>query len=120
MEVGIDIVQISRIEKMQNQVGFLKKYFSQLEIDYIHTKQNKIQTIAGLFACKEAFLKAVGIGIGGGIKLNEISILHDKTGKPYIDITAQINYYLMQKKCNNITVSISHDGDYAVAFCTIY
>ena len=119
MEVGVDIVEIARIEKMQKQAEFLKKYFSLQEIEYINKKGCKAQTIAGLYACKEAVLKALGVGIGAGIRLNEISILHEANGRPYIEITPQLNYYLNLKNCNNIAVSISHDGGYAVAFCTI-
>ena len=120
MEVGVDIVQVSRIEKMQNQNGFLNKYFAKSEIEHINKKNNKFQTIAGLYACKEAVLKAMGIGIGGGVRLSDICICHDQKGKPFIEVSAQINYYLNLKNCNSIAVSISHDGDFAVAFCTIF
>ena len=120
MEVGVDIVQIERIEKLTNQAEFLKKYFSLPEIEYINSKNAKAQTIAGLYACKEAVLKAIGIGIGAGIRLNEISVLYDQNGKPYVQVTPQLNYYLNLKNCNNISLSISHERDSAVAFCTIF
>lgn len=120
MEVGVDIVEVKRFADMQNQTGFLKKYFAQSEIDYIIKKGNRTQTIAGLYAAKEAVLKALGIGIGAGIRLNELCVLHDSAGKPFVEVNAQLNYYLNLKNCNSVAISISHDGGYAVAFCTIF
>ena len=60
-----------------------------------------------------------GIGIGAGLKLAEISICHDAFGKPFVEITPQIQYYLGLKNCSQISVSISHDGEYAIAVCVI-
>ena len=119
MECGIDIVKIERFEKHQNDEGFLNKYFSKKEIEYFNQKHNSYNTLAGLYASKEAFLKCLGIGIGGGLRLNEITVLHQKNGKPEIEITPQIMFYLNQQNCTTVSLSISHDGDYAVAFCVI-
>ena len=119
MEIGIDIVEISRIEKMSNINSFLEKNFSKREIEYILQKNSSANTIAGLFACKEAFLKAVGIGLFAGIMLCEIEVLHQQNGKPYIEITPQINYYLQSVNTSSISVSISHDGLYAIAECLL-
>ena len=119
MEAGVDVVEINRIEKIKNHNLFLTKNFTESEIDYIAKKGGNAQTIAGLFACKEAILKALGLGIGRGLKLNEISIVHKPNGSPYVEITPQLNYYLNLLNCNSISVSISHDAGIAVAFCII-
>lgn len=119
MQNGVDIVQISRFEKLYENDSFLNKYFSKSECEYIGKKNNKVQTIAGLYAIKEAVLKALGIGIGRGLDLKEIVINHDDNGAPFIEVDAKIQYYLNSKGCSNISVSNSHDGDYAVAFCVI-
>lgn len=119
MECGIDIVDCKRIEKaMQNQL-FISKYFSKEEVLYINSKNNMVQTVAGLFACKEAVLKALGIGIGAGLALKEISIIHNQNGQPKVQVTAKIDYFLQGKNCSQISVSISHDGQFAVAMCVI-
>ena len=119
MNCGVDITKISRFENIENLDGFLNKYFTNEEKAYINSKSKSIQTIAGMYSAKEAVLKAMGIGIGSGVALKDISILHDNLGCPYVDITAKIDYYLLQKSAKEITVSISHDGDYAVAFCVV-
>ncbi len=119
METGVDIVKISRFEKYENDEKFLKKYFSSDEIKYILKKVKKVETMAGIFAAKEAVLKAFGIGIGYGMQLKEISINYTKSNKPFIEVDAKIQHYLNNLGCSSISISISHDGDYAVAFCVI-
>ena len=119
MESGVDIVKIDRFEKHIDDLKFLSKYFSPAEQEYISKKQNKKETLAGLFCAKEAVLKALGIGIGSGLDLRDISILHNDQGRPVVDVSAKLFYYLNAKNCNEVSISISHDGEYAVAFCVI-
>jgi holo-[acyl-carrier protein] synthase len=101
MSVGIDIVEISRIELNDKFINFV---LSKEEISLLEKRINKEEFLAGRFAAKEAFLKANGKGIGG-IPLKEIKVLNEETGKPYI-ICNEIKYE---------DVSISHEKHYAVA-----
>ena len=117
--IGCDIAQISRFKSLVDSESFLKKYFTKREIEYICSKQNKVQTLAGLYACKEAILKALKMGIGGQIRLTHLEILHDKNGAPMLNFTPELNYYLSSINCTKIDVSISHDGDYAYAVCQV-
>lgn len=119
MECGVDIAKVERFKKHIEDESFLNKYYSKEEQEYISKKQNKAETLAGIFCAKEALLKALGIGIGGGLDLKDISILHNNFGKPVVDVTAKVFYYLQQKNCNDISISISHDGEYSIAFCVI-
>lgn len=118
--IGCDVVQISRFEKLAGNDSFLKKYFTKTEIEYLCSKQNKTQTLAGLYACKEAVLKVLKIGIGGEIRLSNIEISHGKNGEPKLEFTPELNHYLSSQNCSHIDISISHDGDYAFAVCQIY
>lgn len=117
--VGIDIVKIDRFDSINNLESFLNKYFVLTEIDYIKQKKYSTQTIAGLYACKEAVLKAFGVGIGSGLSLNEVEITHDKLGAPQIVLTENIKVYLQKFDKKTISVSISHDGEYAISVCQI-
>lgn len=119
MECGVDIVKIERFKKHIENKSFLNKYYSKEEQEYVSKKQNKTETLAGIFCAKESLLKALGIGIGAGLDLKDISVLHNKENKPVIDMTAKVFFYLQQKNCSEISVSISHDDEYAVAFCVI-
>ena len=105
---------------MQNRDSFLAKYFAEPEREYISKKNNAAQTIAGLYAAKEAVLKAFGAGIGGGINLNQVEIFHNINGEPYLNKNSTIVDALKKLGYANASISISHDGEYAVAFCIIF
>ncbi len=117
--IGCDIAQISRFNSLVDSDSFLKKYFTKSELEYIGSKKNKAQTLAGLYACKEAILKALKMGIGGQIRLTNLEILHEKNGAPMLNFTPELNYYLSSINCTQIDISISHDGDYAYAVCQV-
>lgn len=96
-KIGTDIVQISRIEKSIKSERFLKSVYTESEIEHCKSAES----FAGIFAAKEALLKAKGSGINS--RLCEYEVLHDEHGKPYFN------------GVENCDVSVSHDGDYAVA-----
>ncbi len=95
--IGTDIIRISRIEKSLEKESFKLSVFTDNEIFY----SKKAETFAGIFAAKEAYFKAKRTGINQ--RLNSIEINHDEKGKPYIS------------GVEHADVSISHDGDYAIA-----
>jgi len=74
MLVGIDVLDVVRMEKFVQNEHFLEKYFTEYEIEYVNKNNRMTQSLAGIYSAKEAFLKALGIGIGGGIKLNEPAV----------------------------------------------
>ena len=79
--LGMDLCEISRMERLLDDERFLKRYFNEGEIGYIRTKgKSAAQTMAGIYAAKEAFSKALGTGITFDLK--EISIFHDEAGMP--------------------------------------
>lgn len=121
MTTGVDIVQISRIEKILNTKKdlFLNRVFTEKEIDYISKKGNSSNTVAGLYASKEAISKALGTGVGK-IALKDMEITHNDNGKPLVNISPEKDYILKGLGINRFDLSISHDGDYAVAFVIGY
>lgn len=101
-KIGVDIVQISRIEKSIKSDSFLNRVFTEREREYCKSAQSW----AGIFACKEAYFKAIGTGIR--LPMTDVEILHDDRGRPYIN------------GVSNCDVSISHDGEYAIAAVIIW
>ena len=120
MEIGCDICAIKRMEKWVNNTAFLTKHFTEYEINYINSKVNKADTMAGLYAAKEAVVKALGVGLGNRIALKEIEITHEKNGKPKVEVNHKIMNLLINISCEEIKISISHDGEYAIAYCICY
>lgn len=125
--IGVDIVNIKRIEKVVNSFGdkFLKRCFSDNEILKYRNKNplNFISGIAKLFAVKEAFVKALGTGFNLGVTFKNLEVLSDEFGKPFIKVFGYALEQVKKKSLNyeNIKyhVSISDDYPTAVAFVVI-
>lgn len=111
--LGIDVCEISRMEKKTADDRFLKRYFSEDEIVYIRSKgRNAAQTTAGIYAAKEAFAKAVGTGITFDLK--EICVFHDAAGMPRYCLSGKAKQLGQD---DSFMLSISHDGGIAAAVC---
>ena len=113
--IGTDIIEIDRIAELVDKENFCRKYFSDRENEYFESKKNKYEKIAGNYAAKEAFSKALGTGISG-FALKDVEVLRDKCGKPYIELENSLKEQLEGYK---IFVSISHCRDYATAVAVI-
>ena len=122
MEVGIDILDIDRMEHLIKKQTFLTKFFHQKEIDYINTctENFKPQILAGYYSCKEAFLKALGLGIGRGIDLKDICVQYTEFGKPYLELSSNALKIFKNMGFNNISCNISDSKNVVVAICIVY
>ena len=120
--VGTDIIRINRLKKSLKKGLFLLRIFSKEEIVRCKKTKKNSNCFAKRFAAKEAFSKALGTGISKGINFNEIVVLNEKSGKPYIKLinkTKKIVERKLKKKIYKISLSIADEKDYAVAFVTI-
>jgi holo-[acyl-carrier protein] synthase len=104
--IGIDIVEVSRIEGAVQRFGdrFLNRVFTDEELEYVKGKKNRYQSLAGRFAAKEAFMKA----IGKGLSWREIGVSTSQ-GRPFIVYRGE----------RYEGVSISHEKAYAVSVVII-
>lgn len=112
--LGCDLCAISRMEKILSDGRFLNRYFTEDERAYILDHVHSAQTAAGIFAAKEAFLKAIGTGLGG-VALIDIEIGHTALGAPEYILNENMRAVLDKIKAQRAFLSISHDGDYAMA-----
>lgn len=113
--VGMDVCEIARMEKLLVDGKFLGRFFSPEEQEYVENKgRGAAQTMAGIFAAKEALVKALGTGFTEG-QLADICILHDKYGAPYYDLRGNYAQHAAQRHITNLHLSISHDGGVAAA-----
>ena len=120
--IGTDIVSIKRIKMSLKNKNFIKRIYDYQEVLKCKKAVNQHNCYAKRFAAKEAFSKALGTGISDGINFNEITVLNNKSGKPYINLKGEtkkkIKKIFKQKK-TKISLSLSDERDYAVAFVTI-
>tara|TARA_B100001121_G_C18665795_1_gene611244 strand:+ start:545 stop:928 length:384 start_codon:yes stop_codon:yes gene_type:complete len=120
--IGTDIIKISRIKVSLKKEGMLRKLFNEKEIQKCKKIKNSFNCFAKRFAAKEAFSKALGTGIAKGIKFNEIIILNEKNGKPFIKLLPKTKEKVdqkLKKKKYKISLSLTDEDNYAVAFVTI-
>ena len=116
MYTGIDIIEIKRIEKVfGSHKNSLRRVYTSDEVEYCQSKRNCYQHYAVRFASKEAVLKAFGTGLRGRIKWTDIETLNDEMGKPYVNLYGRAKELADEKKIGEISVSLSHCKDYAVA-----
>ena len=114
--IGNDIIEIKRIENAVKKESFVKKVFTEKEIEYIISRGGRAETYAGKFSAKEAVSKALGTGVRG-FSPNDIEILNNELGKPYVIFKNSIEDF------NNkyfVEISISHCKEYATAAAIIF
>ena len=120
--IGTDIIKIDRIRKSMKRKSFVNRLFNENEIIKCKKFKYSLNCFAKRFAAKEAFSKALGTGIAKGINFNEIIILNEKSGKPYIKLighTKSIVEKKLKKKKFKASISLTDEDKYAVAFVTI-
>lgn len=110
--IGIDTVHIPRIKKAVESDAFKERVFTETERAYCEGRARPDASYAGIFCAKEAAVKALKRGFGGGIMPSDIEIDHDSHGTPVFKACGKAALLLSDF---NVDVSISHDGDYAVA-----
>ena len=114
---GIDIVEISRFRKAKKKWGknFLNKIFTENEIAYSRKRRFQDQHFAARFAAKEAVLKAFGDKLSSIHNWQDIEILNDKSGRPYIRFHRSAKKLKIKERINNVILSMAHCKGHAVA-----
>lgn len=119
MRIGCDLVLIDRIEKAVSSQHFLERVFHPKEIEYCNALKatgSRSASLAARFAAKEAFAKALGTGLFvGGVTPSSVWIENDPHGKPVLHFEAIVLEKLHQSGFRTSDVSLSHQGDYALA-----
>lgn len=110
--IGVDQIEISRVQKACEKKGFVKKLFSGEEQELIATRQSCVATN---FAGKEAVAKALGCGFRG-IAPTEIVILRRESGVPYVLLYGRAKEYAEELGITRIHISLSDSKTMAVAY----
>ncbi len=115
--IGVDIVKISRIKRAIDRWGnrFIAKIFTGKEIAFCNSRPRPINAFALRFAAKEAFSKAIGLGMRQGVRWKDIEVFHYPTGKPGIRLYGKCLDIYRECGLNSIHITLSDEGDYGVA-----
>jgi len=119
-KTGVDITDIARIEKLYRKRGqaFLDRVFEEEEIQYCMSKSSCYAHLAGRFAAKEAVIKILKTHKSPPLKT--ISIHKSQNGEPVVCLKDEAALMAEEAGITHISISISHSGEYAVAFAVAY
>jgi holo-[acyl-carrier protein] synthase len=112
--VGVDLIEISRIETMVERYGdrFLDRIYTEGELAYA---AGRLSALAARWAAKEAAAKALGTGIGQ-VGFQEIEVICDAQGKPELSLHGNAARLAARLNLSQFALSLSHTADYALAF----
>ena len=112
--VGVDLIEISRIETMVERYGdrFLDRIYTEGELAYA---AGRLSALAARWAAKEAAAKALGTGIGQ-VGFQEIEVICDAQGKPELWLHGNAARLAARLNLRQFSLSLSHTADYALAF----
>ncbi len=115
--IGVDLVSIRRIERVINRWGerFVNRVFTAAEVHFCYQRRSPPSAFALRFAAKEAFSKAMGLGMKKGIKWNEVEVFNYPSGKPGLRLHGRSFEILSNEGITGIHLSLSDEGEYGVA-----
>lgn len=122
--IGVDIVEIERISNVYERQGdkLVNRILTKSErnrFDSIANLQTKIAFLAKRWSAKEAIAKALGTGIAKGIGWQEMEVLNDSLGAPFVCLKGAAQDRLSEINGSKVLISLSDEKHYGVAYCTI-
>jgi holo-[acyl-carrier protein] synthase len=115
--IGVDLVKMSRIQAAMESWGerFQQKIFTEKERSLCLSKPRPTRYWAMRFAAKEAFAKAIGLGMRHGIFWKDIEVTSDSFGKPELRLFGQAREICSRVGIKNSFLTLSDEDGYAVA-----
>lgn len=114
---GIDIAEVPRIRAAIERHGerFLKRIFTEGEIQYCESKANRVERYAARFAAKEAGMKAIGTGWNHGVRWRDIEVARKPGGRPTLRLHGKAAEFAARLGATNIALSLTHTAEQAFA-----
>lgn len=123
--IGTDIVQITRLEQSYDRFGkrFAQRILGSVEMQVFEQrlsqhKKRGIRFLATRFAVKEAFAKALGLGIRELMDWHALEVLNNDKGQPYACLHGRLKEWAYQNDVRT-HVSLSDEAEYAIAYVTL-
>ncbi len=115
--LGVDLVQISRMEALLERHGdrARERLFTDDERRSEGGRARAGEYYAARFAAKEAFLKAIGVGMTGEVGWREVEVRREDGGDPRLELRGDAERRMEERGASRAHVSLSHEGGQAVA-----
>ncbi len=119
--IGTDIIAISRMKDILDTSGpvFVDKAFTPYEQAQSSQHPDRAAYLAMTFAAKEAIFKTLGIGWESGVQLKEIEVRNGQWGEPIAVLTGRFLEVVRERGASTVLLSLSYDGDYAIAVAAL-
>jgi holo-[acyl-carrier protein] synthase len=115
VRVGVDLIEIGRIERALGRPRFRARVFTDAERTYCDSRPNPAQHYAARFAGKEAIGKALGCGVEWRWREVEIA----GRPKPAVILSGWTRSFAERVGANAIDLSMTHSKDLAAAICVV-
>jgi len=114
---GIDITEVPRIAEVieRHGVRFLRRIFTEGEIEYCDSKANRMERYAARFAAKEAAMKALGTGWNRGVRWRDVEVCREPGGRPTIQFHGKAAEFAAKLGAKHTALSLSHTAQQAIA-----
>jgi holo-[acyl-carrier protein] synthase len=114
---GIDIAEVPRIREAIERHGerFIRRIFTEGEIQYCESKANRVERYAARFAAKEAGMKAIGTGWNHGVRWRDIEVARKPGGRPTLLLHGKAAEFAAKLGATNIALSLTHTEEEAMA-----
>jgi holo-[acyl-carrier protein] synthase len=115
--LGVDLVSVKRIEEAVARHGerLLNRVFTAREVEYCMSKGFPAAHLAGRWAIKEAFFKAMGIGWGRGLRWKEVELEGGTDLLPQVTLRGEMKKRAEDMGISEVWASLSHEREFAVA-----
>ncbi len=115
--VGIDLVRIERIRQSIERWGerFERRVFTPTESEVCSARRNRAACLAMRFAAKEAFVKALGIGMRAPVLWVDVEVRNNALGRPEIFLSERALRHCEALGIRSWHLSLTDDGDYGAA-----
>ena len=115
--LGVDLARASRFSKLlaKEKRGVINRVFTPDELAYALAMKNPAPHLAARFAAKEAFVKALRLGLRDGMSWQEIEVVRNGLGAPSLRLSGRAEEHAAARGVTKIHLSYSHEGDYASA-----
>jgi len=119
--VGIDLIRIERLERILErwEGRFEKRVFTEAEMQVCSARKAYASCLAMRFAAKEAFVKALGIGMRAPVLWLDIEVRSDPLGKPEIFLSDRASDFCRERGIRSWHLSLTDDGEYGAAVVII-
>lgn len=121
--IGTDIVQVSRVAAVMERTEgrFAQRVLGADELRVYEARRARsaprgLAYLATRFSAKEAFSKAIGLGMHWPMTWRAVQTLNEPGGRPVMAASGELAQWLDARGITTIQVTISDERDYAVSF----